>query len=116
LRWRHARFEWESQLEPDLITLLSRATVKKNIEDIQVWMFSVNSAYECLAKYSRGPQSEEYNLLWKAKAFSNVVMTAWRVMRGRMPTRVCLSRRGVLMNSMFVRCVSWRRNPANTSF
>jgi len=63
-------------------------------------MFSVNAAYDCLTKHSANPQSEVYNLLWKAKAFPNVLMTAWRVMRGRMPSRLCLSRRGVLMNSM----------------
>jgi len=59
----------------------------------------VNSAYECLAKRSRGPQSEFFKLFWKAKAFPNVLTTAWRVLLGRVPTRVCLNRRGVMMNS-----------------
>ena len=37
LRWRRIRFEWESQLEADLNLLLSRVTLKNNIEDLQVW-------------------------------------------------------------------------------
>jgi len=33
------------------------------------------------------------------KTFPNVMLTAWRVLLGRIPTRMCLSRRGVLLNS-----------------
>ncbi|XP_068504370.1 uncharacterized protein [Phaseolus vulgaris] len=82
LRWRRARFEWESSLEADLFTLLSGALMRRNDVDVQVWgkeepgLFSVNSAYECLAKQSRGTQSDVLNLLWKTKAFPNVIVTA----------------------------------------
>ena len=73
--------------------------------DVQVWgkeepdLFPVNSAYECLAKQSCGTQSDVFNLLWKTKAFTNVIVTAWRVLLDRIPTRVSLSRRGVMMES-----------------
>jgi len=56
LTWRRARFEWESSLEADLFTLLSGALMRRNYVNVQVWwkeepgLFSVNSAYECLAK------------------------------------------------------------------
>jgi len=67
--WRRIRFEWESQLEVDLNLLLSRVTLKKNIEDIQVWgkensgIFSVSAAYKCLTKHSADPQSKVYRFL-----------------------------------------------------
>jgi len=105
LTWRRAIFVWESSMEADLFTLLSGEPMKRNDADVQVWgkevpgLFSVNSAYECLAKQSRGPQSKVFKLLWKAKAFPNVIATAWRVLLGRIPTRVCLSRRRVMMDS-----------------
>ena len=105
LTWRRARFEWESSLEADLFTLLSGALMRRNYVNVQVWgkeepgLFSVNSAYECLAKQSRGTQSDVFNLLWKTKAFPNVIVTAWRVLLDRIPTRVSLSRRGVMMES-----------------
>ena len=73
--------------------------------DVLLWgkevpgLFSVNNAYERLDKQSRGTQSEVFNLLWKAKAFPNVVTTTWRVLLDRIPTRVCLSRRGVMMDT-----------------
>lgn len=92
-------------MEIDLLMLLSKAIMKKYVKDVQVWgkevpgMFSVKSAYECLAKQASGPQSEVFKLLCKVKAFLNVATTTWRVMLDRIPTRVCLSRRGVMMNS-----------------
>ena len=61
--------------------------------------FSVNSSYECLAKQSRGTQSDVFNFLWKTKAFPNVIVIAWRLLLDRIPTRVSLSRRGVTMES-----------------
>ena len=73
--------------------------------DLQVWgkeepgLFSVNSAYECLTKQSRGTQSGVFNFLRKIKAFPNVIVTAWRVLLDRIPTRVSLSRRWVMMES-----------------
>jgi len=33
------------------------------------------------------------------KAFPNVLVTAWRVFKGRIPTRVSLNRRGMMLNS-----------------
>jgi len=105
LTWRRARFECESSLEADLFTLLSGALLRRNDVDVQVWgkeesgLFSVNSAYECLTKQSRGTQSDAFNFLWKIKAFPNVIVTAWRVLLDRIPTRVSLSRKGVMMES-----------------
>ena len=97
LKWRRARFEWETPMEADLSMILSRVILKKNIKDNHTWgkeksrLFSVKSAYECLAKQIRDPQSEVFKLLWKVKAFPSVVTTAWRVLVGRIPTRVDLS-------------------------
>ena len=105
LRWRRDRFVWESSLERDLIMLLSRVIMRKNVQDIQVWgkeipgLFSVSLAYECLSKHGRGNNDEVFKLLWKVKAFPNVLVTTWRVFKGRIPTRVSLSQRGMMLNS-----------------
>jgi len=59
---------------------------------------SINSAYECLAKHARGPQHDLFKCLWKVKVLSNVITIAWRVLLDRIPTRMCLSRRGMVVN------------------
>jgi len=105
LRWRHARFECESMLEAELITLISTTKLVKEEKDAQVWRddgagcFTVNSAYDCLVNHRRGPQSDVFKYLWKAKAFPSVLITTWRVMMDRLPIRKSLSRRGVMTTS-----------------
>ena len=83
------------------------------MKDTQVWRsdeydcFSVSSAFECLSKPERGPQKEVFTLLWKVKTFPNVMLTAWRALLGRIPIRLCLSRRETVMNStMCALCLS----------
>jgi len=92
-------------MEANLMECIVRVPVKRNINDIQVWgdgeleKYTVNSAYECLAKQMRGTRHVAFEILWKDKAFPNVVTAAWRALIDRIPTRVGLSRRGVLMLS-----------------
>jgi len=99
------RFEWESRLVEELDLLIATTIVLKEEKDVQVWgseeevCFSVNSTYECLSKHGRGPQHDVFKSLWKVKAFPSVVTVAWRILMDRLPTRVCLSRRGVLMET-----------------
>jgi len=103
LRWRQVIFEWESVLETDLALYISRTVVKRQEQDIQVWgindkgCFSVKSTYASI----RGDDTRiaVFDLLWKAKAFPSVLITAWRSLLDRLPTRECLSRRGVTMES-----------------
>ena len=103
--WRRARFEWEIMLETELATHISRVRLSREQEDIQVWgfddsgLFSVKFTYECIAKPNRSPQKDVFKNLWKIKTFPNVLTTTWRVLLGRIPTRECLSRRGVIMNT-----------------
>jgi len=105
LRWRRDRFEWEVPFETELGMLISRATVTKDEHDKQVWRgdgsgsFTVKSAYECLEEPERGTQISSFGYLWKIKAFPNVTITAWKVLLGRVPTRECLSKRGVMVNT-----------------
>ena len=105
LRWRRARFEWEIPLESELKMLLASANIVKDVNDVQVWTgdvsgrYSVRSAYDLIDKPNRGPQCQAFKYLWKAKAFPNVLTTAWRVLLGRVPTRMTLNRRGVVMQN-----------------
>jgi len=100
LRWRRDRFEWEIPMELELGMQISRAIVSKDVKDVQVWSceesgcFIVSSTYDYLDKLDRGPQYDAFKYLWKAKAFPNVLITAWRALLGRLPTRESLDRKG----------------------
>lgn len=80
---------------------ISRVRLNKEVKDVQAWggdasrEFSVRSAYVCLANHACNPYNSIFKILWQAKAFWNVLTTAWRVLMDRIPTRSSLSRRGV---------------------
>jgi len=46
-----------------------------------------------------GQHNKVFTCLWKVKAISKVITIAWRILLDRIPTRLCLSRRGVLVNT-----------------
>ncbi|XP_068466293.1 uncharacterized protein [Phaseolus vulgaris] len=109
LEWRRDRFEWESELEANLLEYLVRADVKRTKNDIRVWgteeleTYSINVAYKNLSNGTGGTYHATFESLWKAKAFPTILSTTWRVFVNRIPTREALSRRGVQMSS--VACV-----------
>jgi len=92
-------------LETDLALHISRIVVKRQEQDIRVWgindkgCFFMKSAYASIAKRGDGTRIAVFDLLWKAKAFPTVLITAWKPLLDRLPTRECLSRRGVTMES-----------------
>ena len=106
MNWRRDRYEWESNLETDLLSILSTGSMCKEALDHLLWrgdpkgMFSVKSAYSILAIHQQLDIREGvFCSLWQAKAMPKVLATAWRVLLDRIPTRVNLIRRGVLVNS-----------------
>ena len=105
LNWRRARFEWETSLEAELDGLISRAKVRTAEKDALEWRcevngcFTVSSAYDYLVRVTRGPQINVFNHLWKTKTFPNVIFTAWRVLLNKIPTRMCLRRRGIPLDT-----------------
>ena len=101
LNWRRNRFVWEDQQEEQLIRSLVNTSLNREIQDQKVWNgeeFSVKNAYECLSNYATSNDKDVFELLWLAKAVPKVLITAWRALLGRLPTKVNLSRRGVVVN------------------
>ena len=103
LNWRRDRFEWESNLESELLSILSMATMCKEAQDRLIWrgdpkgMFTVKSAYSIMANHvdTRGGM---FSSLWQAKDKPKVLTTAWRILLDRVPTRANLIRRRVIVN------------------
>ena len=106
LSWRRDMFQWETDLEVDMLSRLSMGAICKDSFDQLLWKgdqkgtFSVKSAYSMLANHQI-PASREsvFSLLWQAKAMPKVLTTAWRILIDRIPSRVNLFRRGVPVTS-----------------
>jgi len=102
LNWRRDRHEWESNLEGNMLSSLNTGVICQDSHDHLVWrkdpagIFSVKSAYSILANHQDiGEMEGVFSTLWQAKAPPKVLLTAWRVLHDRIPTRVNLYRRGV---------------------
>jgi len=93
-------------METELGALISRVNITKDEKNVLVWrseatgQFTVSSAYECLLSTARGPHFDVFKDLWEAKTFPSVMITAWRALLNRIPTRSCLRRRGVLLDTI----------------
>ena len=102
LRWRRPGFECESTLQEELLRSLSGVKLNREMKDCMTWKgedFSVKSAYDCVAKSDICNENVTFKHLWMSRAFPNVLTTGWRVLLDRIPTRVNLSRRGVVVDT-----------------
>jgi len=105
LKWRRERFQWELGLEEELLTVLDKEVLYKDVKDLITWrgdskgIFIVKSTYSLLTNQDTGPSSDVFSLLWKTKAVPKVMITAWRILLDKIPTRRNLESRGIIVNS-----------------
>ena len=106
LRWRRVFFEWEKDQLLQLETDLSEGVLQQGGQDRVVWngeeggVFSVKSAYCALVSLAPSERCQATELLWDIKVTPNALMLAWRIVKGKMPTRVNLHRRGIILPSL----------------
>lgn len=87
-----------------MYSYISSASINREVKDIQEWesedpgSFSMKAAYDLLANHISGQHNDLFTCLWKVKALPNVLTIPWRVLLDRIPTRMCLSRIGVLVD------------------
>jgi len=105
LNWRRGRFQWESVMEEELLSILSTGVLHRGSKDFITWrgdakgVFSVKSAYSILVDQRNGSDNDVFKLHWKAKALPKVLITAWRILLDKIPTSKNLISRGVDTNS-----------------
>jgi len=89
-----------------LSQLLLGAGVAPGEDDSWIWKdgglqtFIVSSAYNLVRKDKEADSSPIFRKLWRCKAVPSEALTAWRVLENKLATRVNLSRRGVLIESL----------------
>jgi len=106
LAWRRLFFEWEKSMANQLSQHLLKARVASG--EVDSWIskeggfqtFSVNSAHNLVRKDFEANSSLIFCKLWRCKAVPSAVLIAWRLMENKLATRVNLSRRGVLVDSL----------------
>lgn len=109
LVWRRNLFVWEEDLVRDLLLLLQPLILNS---DANRWewvgdvsgVYSVRSAYACLTEESliasgfSDDQMAILGRLWQSLALPKVISFSWQLLLDRVPTRVNLVRRGVILD------------------
>ena len=81
LRWRRARFEWESVQEEEMLRHISTDNLKREVTDLQVWggdvlgKYYVKSVYERHANHLTEVHRGIFSQLWHVKALLNRIPT-----------------------------------------
>ena len=92
--------------EEELLKILDKEILYKDVKDFITWrgdtkgIFTVKSTYNLLTNQDTGPNSDVFSVLWKTKALPKVMITAWRILWDRIPTRRNLESRGIIVSSV----------------
>ena len=104
LSWRTALFDSEIQMADNFLGELSQQQIQPNREDRCSWKhdqtgyYSTKSGYDLIWEAQMGAnQNLDFVDIWKLKIPSKSLVFAWRLIRDRLPTRMNLRRRQVVI-------------------
>ena len=104
LTWRRAFFDNEIQMADNFLGELSQQQIQPNKEDKWSWKhdqsgyYSTKSGYDLIWEAQmEANQNLDFVDIWKLKIPSKSLIFAWRLIRDRLPTRMNLRRRQVVI-------------------
>ena len=107
LVWRRALFDCEVQMADNFLGELSQLQIQPHKEDKWIWKldrsgyYSTQSGYNLLwGEQSGADQNSDFADIWKLKIPAKSAVFAWRLIRDRLPTKLNLSRRQVMVNDL----------------
>jgi hypothetical protein len=116
LSWRRRLFVWEQTLLDDLLLIIDNINLSA-VVDRWGWIpdkggeFTVKTTYELVVKMfiASGDLSPEekfaFKVIWKSLAPSKAAALAWRALLDRLPTRMNLFKRRIIMQVEECLCV-----------
>jgi len=104
LKWRRNLFDYESDLAVNFMEDITSVPIQRHVKDIMIWkadpsgVYSTKSAYRLMMNPST-PASDVRTsiLIWKMKIPPRAAVFTWRLLKDRLPTRVNLIRRSVII-------------------
>ncbi|XP_028220206.1 uncharacterized protein LOC114401821 [Glycine soja] len=104
LSWRTTLFDSEIQMADNFLGELSQQQIQPNREDRCSWKhdqtgyYSTKSGYDLIWEAQMGAnQNLDFVDIWKLKIPSKSLVFAWRLIRDRLPTRMNLRTRQVVI-------------------
>jgi len=103
--WRRGLFEWEKELQNQLEELINNVVWNTDMFDQWCWVgesvnvYTVHSGYWALKEIPDVQSNECFGEIWSLKVLGITKIFGWRVLLDRLPFRVNLERRGILVSS-----------------
>ncbi|KAL5142373.1 Cleavage and polyadenylation specificity factor subunit 2 [Glycine soja] len=101
-KWRRNLFDYESVQAVNFMEEVNSMHIQRSVKDVMVWkadpsgVYTTKSAYNLLITPSSPALDRRTSqLLWNMKIPPKHAVFTWKLLRGRLPTRANLSRRGV---------------------
>lgn len=113
--WRRAPRDWEKHLVDELYLLLNQVELKLSTSDEWRWNpdpnagYSVRSAYCVLRGLEDVPPVPVFNQVWRTWVPSNTKAFVWRLLWGRVQTKLNLFNRGVHFSTVDLLCPFCKR-------
>ena len=105
--WRRLLFDNEIDTAISFLREVEGQTIQQQQIDIWEWIgdssgiYTTRSAYNLIWEEIAGGQKEDWSMeLWKTKIPSKIAIFAWRLCRGRLPTKENLRKRNIQINNM----------------
>ena len=105
LTWRRDLFDSKVEMADIFIGDISKQQVQPHRKDTWIWKhdqsgsYSTKSGYDLIRRELTGANHDsDFVDLWKLKISSKAAMFAWRIILNRLPTRMNLRRRQVMVN------------------
>jgi len=105
--WRRLLFDNEIDTAISFLWEVQGQSIQQQQIDIWEWIgyssgiYTTRSAYNLIWEEIAGGQKEDWSMgLWKTKIPSKIAVFAWRLCRGRLPTKENLRKRNIQINNM----------------
>jgi len=105
LKWRRRRFVWETDVEKELMGSITPMISNTEEKDKWIWKeepdgnYTVRSAYNILRSNGQRSNSNVFKELWEVSALPTALFFTWRAILNRLPIRINLAKRGVMVSS-----------------
>jgi hypothetical protein len=101
--WRRQLWAWEEELLGEFRSVLANSVLQPDVIDRWVWRYdpdggySVRGAYKTLTVLDDHDTTVTSDLIWHQQVPLKVSVTAWRLLRNRLPTKDNLVRRHIIL-------------------
>ncbi|GKV32990.1 hypothetical protein SLEP1_g41549 [Rubroshorea leprosula] len=110
LHWRRSLYVWEEDKLTEMLEIINSTLPVKGQKDCWEWRhnkegeYSVKTAYGLLSGNSNSNTSQTYARVWNKLIPTKICAFGWQVLQDRIPTKLNLYKRGIILDANQTMC------------